>query len=54
MKTQIIFELTKEEKEQIKEASKNLTLGYSTFCRMVVLREARIILRKQKGDQKDI
>ena len=43
MKTHIIIELKPEEKNLIKEVSKKLSIGHSTFCRMIALKEAQKI-----------
>ncbi len=49
MKTHIIIELKLEEKKKIKKASTKLSIGHSTFCRMVSLKEANKILAKEKN-----
>lgn len=48
METQIQIKINKEDKEIIKEASKRLALGYSTFCRQASIKEARRILEDSK------
>ena len=46
MKTHIIIELRPEEKKKIKKASKKLSIGHSTFCRMVSLQRAEEVLNE--------
>ena len=47
-KTQIQIKISVEEKKIILEASKILSIGYSTFCRSFALEKARQILKENK------
>ncbi len=53
MKEQIHIKLRKEEKELIKKASHLVGLGHSTFSRVSALKEARLVLKENKGDLKN-
>lgn len=43
--TQILFRVTRNQKDKIEEAADMVGLGYSSFCRAVSLREARKIIK---------
>lgn len=48
MKTQIMIQLTNEDKDLIQRAGNFLRLKDATFCRMVILKESKKILLENK------
>ena len=53
METQIQIKIDSSEKEIIRQASKKLSLGCSTFTRVVALREAKRILESENARTTD-
>lgn len=48
MDSQIQIKINNEEKEMIKKVAKLLSIGYSTFCRQVSMKETRKILQENQ------
>jgi len=51
MKPRMIFQVLPEQQEQIKSAAQKLGIGISTYCRMIVLENARKLMEEKENNE---